>query len=127
MSFTLDLLSHAHTLAAGADPGHLILAGPTPTPKPGGGVVPNIAPDANAPGGNAFTTIVGALMFYGLLAGLAGLVLGAMSFSLGKYFSHHGATTGGRVGMLAALACVVVIGGGSALVNWAFNLGASIT
>ncbi|MFE7194502.1 DUF6112 family protein [Kitasatospora sp. NPDC057541] len=121
----LDLFSQAHTLAAGADPHHLVLA--ADPPKPGGGVVPNIAPDPSAPGGTAFTTIVGALMFYGLLGGLAGLVLGAMSFSLGKYFSHHGATSGGRVGMFASLACVVVIGGGSALVNWAFNLGASIT
>ncbi|MFD8705891.1 DUF6112 family protein [Kitasatospora sp. NPDC059648] len=125
MSQLLDLAHH--TLASGwADAHSVILAGPSPTAGPGGGHLPDVKVDNTAPGASAFTTIVGALMFYGLLAGLAGLILGAIAFGLGKYLGNHHASTGGRVGMFASMAATVVVGGGSALINWAFNLGASI-
>ncbi|MEU7095927.1 DUF6112 family protein [Kitasatospora aureofaciens] len=116
MSQLLDLAHHAAILAAG----------PTPAPS-GGNILPNIPPDKNAPGAGAFTSLIGALMYYGLLAGIAGLLLGAICFGLGKYFGNHHATTAGRVGMFASLTATIVVGGGSSLVNWAFNLGATIS
>ncbi|MFF2751079.1 DUF6112 family protein [Kitasatospora sp. NPDC058048] len=114
MSQLLDLAHHVVVLA-------------DPSPPAGGGVLPNIAPDKNAPGAGAFTSLIGALMYYGLLAGIAGLLLGAISFGLGKYFGNHHATTAGRTGMLGSLAATIVVGGGASLVNWAFNLGATIS
>jgi len=88
--------------------------------------LPPISMNNSAPGASAFQTIVGALMFYGLLAGLAGLLISALVFSLGRWFGNHHATTGGRMGMLGGMGTAIVVGGGSALVNWAFALGASI-
>jgi len=91
-----------------------------------GGGLPPISIDNSAPGASAFQTIVGVLMFYGLLAGLAGLLISALVFALGRWFGNHHATTGGRIGMLSGMACAIVVGGGSALINWAFALGASV-
>jgi Family of unknown function (DUF6112) len=87
--------------------------------------VPNPAPDGNAPGADAFVKLIAALKFYGLLAGLAGVIISSMVFGLGRYFGNHHAATFGRIGLFAALACAIFIGGGSTLVDWAFGLGAS--
>jgi hypothetical protein len=127
----LDLISHAHTVAStvlGAGH-HQLLAADPPSPAPGGGgggVLTNIGPDKNAPGATAFQSVVGALMFYGLLGGLGGLFLSALVFSLGRWFSNHHAAVAGRMGMLASLGCAILVGGGTSLINWAFALGASI-
>ncbi|GAA2627639.1 hypothetical protein GCM10010411_76010 [Actinomadura fulvescens] len=111
-----DLAWRVHQLAAWADP-----------PSPSGGPVPNITPSQNAPGADALTQVVGALMTYGLLGGFAGGVISLIVFGLGRWIGNPMAAIVGRVGMFAALAVFVLIGAAPALANWAFNLGASIS
>lgn len=86
--------------------------------------VPNPAPDAGAPGASAFVKLIGVLKFYGLLAGFAGVLISAMVFGVGRYLGNHHAAMFGRIGLFAALAGAIIVGGGSTLIDWAFNLGA---
>lgn len=88
--------------------------------------LPNVGINHNAPGANAFTEIIGVLMFYGLLAGLAGLIISAMVFGLGRWLGNHMAAVLGRIGVFASLGTAILVGGGSNLINWAFNLGNTI-
>jgi len=95
-----------------------ILAVPGPSPH----VDPN-----GLPGGGAASKIVGGLMFYGLLACAAALVLGVMSFTAGKILTNHYAGATGRIAVLAGIIGAVLIGACMTLVNWAFNLGANFS
>lgn len=89
---------------------------------------PNPQMDPNGlPGGSAASKIVGGLMFYGLLACAAAIVLGVMAFTAGKILTNHYAGVTGRIAVLAGIIGAVFIGACMTLVNWAFNLGASFT
>jgi hypothetical protein len=92
------------------------------------GTVPNPHMDPHGlPGGSAASKIVGGLMFYGLLACAAAIVLGVMAFTAGKILTNHYAGVTGRIAVMAGIIGAVFIGGCMTLVNWAFNLGATFT
>lgn len=92
------------------------------TPNP----VPVVTVNSDAPGGVAFTKIVGNLMFYGLLSGMACIAISAIVYGVGRWLGHHGSAQSGRMGIFAGLLVAMVVGGIPALVNWAFGLGATI-
>lgn len=92
------------------------------------GAGPNPQMDPNGlPGGSAATKLVGGLMFYGLLACAAAIVLGVMAFTAGKILTNHYAGVTGRIAVLAGIIGAVLIGGCMTLVNWAFHLGTTFT
>lgn len=92
------------------------------------GAGPNPQMDPNGlPGGGAATKLVGGLMFYGLLACAAAIVLGVMAFTAGKILTNHYAGVTGRIAVLAGIIGAVFIGGCMTLVNWAFHLGTTFT
>lgn len=89
---------------------------------------PNPQMDPNGlPGGSAASKIVGGLMFYGLLACAAAIVLGVMAFTAGKILTNHYAGVTGRIAVLAGIIGAVFIGACMTLVNWAFHLGTTFT
>jgi hypothetical protein len=90
------------------------------------GPQPHLDP-TGLPGGSAAARIVGGLMFYGLLACAAAIVLGVMAFTAGKILTNHYAGVTGRIAVMAGFIGAVFIGGCMTLVNWAFNLGATFT
>ncbi|MFE3557325.1 DUF6112 family protein [Streptomyces sp. NPDC059193] len=88
--------------------------------------MPKVEPNTNAPGAKAFTDIVGSLMFYGLLSGMACIAISAIVYGVGRWMSHHGSAQTGRVGIFAGIGVAGIVGGIPALINWGFGLGASI-
>jgi len=96
----------------------VVWAAPGPQPK---------LDPTGLPGGAAAAKIVGGLMFYGLLACAAAIVLGVMAFTAGKILTNHYAGVTGRIAVLAGIIGAVFIGACMTLVNWAFNLGSTFT
>jgi Family of unknown function (DUF6112) len=81
--------------------------------------------DPNAPGGQAFAQIVGAVKLYALLFSLLGVLISGCVFGIGRYIANAYAAVGGRIGFFACLGTAAVVGGGAQLVQWAFSLGNS--
>ena len=71
-------------------------------------------------------SLVGALLTWGLLACVAGLVISVIVWALGHQSGNYSHTSSGKTGVLVASGGAILIGGANAIVTFFSNLGSSI-
>jgi Family of unknown function (DUF6112) len=105
----------------GAVDGVVLVVSGVPTGNPG--VTPN---STGLPGLGVLRSMVGALLTWGLLACVAGLVVSVIVWALGHQSGNYSHTSNGKTGVLVASGGAILIGGANAIVTFFSNLGSSI-
>lgn len=91
-------------------------------PLGSGGVT--LDPSASSlPGTTEIQTLINGIGFWGLLAALAGLIIGAATWALGAHANNYQHTSTGRRAVLVSGAAALVIGAAPALLNFLFTAG----
>ena len=70
------------------------------------------------PGMSAFLKIVGALITFGFLAAVAGIVIGAIVWSLGSHNANAHHADRGKLSVLVSSAAAVLVGSAVGIVNF---------
>src|SRR5438552_10001216 len=84
-------------------------------------------PDPNGlPGSPALQQLVNGLMFWGLLASLAGLVVSAAVWALSAHSGNYHHASVGRRGTLVSAAAAFLVGAAPAIVAFFQNLGNTV-
>jgi hypothetical protein len=78
------------------------------------------------PGLAAISKIVGALLTFGLVAAVAGVVVSAIAWAIGSSSSNPHIAGRGKTGVLIAGVAAMLIGAANTLVTFFANAGASI-
>lgn len=103
----------------------LITAAPAFAAGGAGGV--NITPNSSGlPGISQGETIVGALLTFGVIAAVAGLIMGAMVWAVGHHSSNPQVVSRGKTGVMAGVVAAILCGGAMAIINFFFNIGAGL-
>ncbi|WP_426592623.1 DUF6112 family protein [Cellulomonas sp. McL0617] len=88
---------------------------------------PGISPNQDGlPGLAVIRQIVGALMTWGLVACVAGLVVSVIIWAVARQQGNYGAASGGKTGFLVSAGGALLIGGANAIVAFFSGLGAQI-
>ena len=88
---------------------------------------PGISPNPDGlPGLTQLREIVGALLTWGLVACVAGLVISAIVWAIGSNSGNPHAAGRGKTGVLIAAAAAVIVGGANAIITFFANTGTSI-
>lgn len=90
-------------------------------------VDPGVRPNNNGlPGLSVLQQIVGALLTWGLLACVAGLVVSVIVWALAHHQGNYSHATTGKTGVLVAAGGALLIGGANAILAFFANLGTGI-
>lgn len=90
-------------------------------------VVADVAPNTTGlPGISLVNNIVGALLTFGLVACVAGLVLAAIVWAVGHHSANPSVAGRGKTGVLVALVASLLVGGANVLVDFFVNAGHSL-
>ena len=100
----------------------LILLRATPAPV-GPGVSPN---GSGLPGLAVVRQIAGALLTWGLVACVVGVVISVIVWAIGQHFGSYAGTSTGKAGVLVSMGGAVLIGGANSIVAFFSALGAQI-
>jgi hypothetical protein len=87
--------------------GHVLAANP--------GISPN---SSGLPGLGEVRRIVGALLTWGLVACVAGLVISAMVWAISSNAGNYHGTSKGKTGVLVSAAAAILIGGANAIIGF---------
>ena len=88
---------------------------------------PGISPNGNGlPGLGEVRKIVGALLTWGLVACVAGLVISAMVWAVSSNAGNYHGTSKGKTGVLVSAAAAILIGGANAIIGFFAAAGQSI-
>ena len=88
---------------------------------------PGISPNQNGlPGLEVLRSIVGALLTWGLVACVAGLVVSVMVWALAHQQGNYSYASSGKTGVLVAAGGALLIGGANAIVAFFSGLGSGI-
>lgn len=88
---------------------------------------PGVTPNSNGlPGLDLAKQIVGALLTFGLIAAVAGVVISAMVWALSSHNGNSHYASRGKSGVLIAAGAAILIGGADAIVTFFQNAGSSI-
>ncbi|WP_421740699.1 DUF6112 family protein [Cellulomonas sp.] len=88
---------------------------------------PGISPNQDGlPGLAVIRQIVGALLTWGLVACVAGLVVSVIVWAIARQQGNYGAASGGKTGVLIAAGGALLIGGANAIVAFFSGLGGQI-
>ena len=88
---------------------------------------PGITPNQDGlPGLAVVRQIVGALLTWGLVACVAGLVVSVIVWAVARQQGNYGAASGGKTGVLIAAGGALLIGGANAIVAFFSGLGGQI-
>lgn len=88
---------------------------------------PGVTPNSNGlPGITEFKNIVGALLTFGVVACVAGLVIAAITWAIGSNSSNPGLAGRGKTGVLVAFAAAILIGGADFLVGFFWKAGGTL-
>lgn len=83
-------------------------------------------PDAGAlPGSPTLQSLINGIGWWGLLAALAGLVIGAATWALGSHTNNYQHASSGRRAVLVSGAAALVIGAAPAILNFLYTSGKS--
>lgn len=93
----------------------LILADP--------GVTPN---ESGLPGIDEARQLVGAILTYGLIACVAGLVISALVWALSAHNGNSHYAVRGKVGVVVAAAAALLVGGADAIISFFQNAGGTL-
>ena len=86
--------------------------------------VPDVNPSGSkAPGGKGLQDAINVFAFYGILACVAGFLLGGAVWAVGGRGGNEYASQGGKVGMAVACGVAFLIGACSAIINFAYDAG----
>ncbi len=86
--------------------------------------VPHVRPDGSkAPGGKGLQDAINVFAFYGILAAVAGFLLGGAVWAVGGRGGNEYAAQGGKVGMAVAVGVAFLIGAATAIIKFAFEAG----
>jgi hypothetical protein len=94
-----------------------------PKPAPTVSISPN---PGGLPGTEVLQGILNGLAFWGLLATVAGVLIGAIVWALGSHSNNHQWSSRGRSGALISAGSALVVGGAAPLVNFFIDLGGKI-
>lgn len=88
---------------------------------------PGIEPNSTGlPGLEVVRQIVGALLTWGLVACVAGMVVSVIVWALAHQQGNYSYTSGGRTGLMVSVIGALLIGGANAIVAFFAGLGAGI-
>lgn len=88
---------------------------------------PGISPNEDGlPGLAVVKQMVGALLTWGLVACVAGLVISVIVWTVARQQGNYGAASGGKTGVLIAAGGALLIGGANAIVAFFSGLGGTI-
>jgi hypothetical protein len=86
--------------------------------------VPNVTPDGSkAPGGQGLQDAINVFAFYGILAAIAGFLLGGAVWAVGGHGGNDLAAVGGKIGMAVSVGVAFLIGASTAIINFAYTAG----
>jgi len=89
-----------------------------------GSVGVTLDPSASAlPGTSVLQGLINGIAFWGLLAALAGIVIGAATWALGTHSNNYQHTSSGRKAVLVSGAAALLIGAAPAVLNFLFGAG----
>ncbi len=93
----------------------------------GGGGKVSARPEASRlPGTEALEKIVNGLLFWGLLACIAGIVLGGATWALSSHTGNYHHAGRGKMGFLASSVGALLIGASPAVVNFFMDAGSAV-
>ncbi|HEX8002744.1 MAG TPA: DUF6112 family protein [Mycobacteriales bacterium] len=78
------------------------------------------------PGGDALATLVGGLMWMGLLACVGAIIIGAAAWGLSAHSGNYHGAYMGRKAVLGGFFGALLIGAAAAIVTFAFNAGQKV-
>ena len=88
---------------------------------------PGISPNGNGlPGLGEVRKVVGALLTWGLVACVAGLVISAMVWAVSSNAGNYHGTSKGKTGVLVSAAAAILIGGANAIIGFFAAAGQNI-
>lgn len=88
---------------------------------------PAIAPNNNGlPGLDVLRELVGALLTWGLIACVAGLVVSVIIWALGHHQGNYSQTSSGKTGVLVAAGGALLIGGANGIISFFSAMGSRI-
>lgn len=88
---------------------------------------PGVSPNSSGlPGLSVVRQVVGALLTWGLLACVAGLVVSVILWALAHHSGNYQHASSGKTGVFVAAAGALLIGGANAIVGFFSSLGAGI-
>jgi hypothetical protein len=88
---------------------------------------PGITPNSDGlPGLSVVKTMVGALLTWGLVACVAGLVLAVIVWAVAHHQGNYSNAASGKTGVLVAICGAILIGGANAIIAFFSNLGSGI-
>ena len=90
-------------------------------------VNPGVKPNSNGlPGLNVLQNMVGALLTWGLLACVAGLVISVILWALAHHQGNYSQVSSGKTGVLVSAGGALLVGGANAIVGFFATLGGGI-
>ncbi|AXG14506.1 DUF6112 family protein [Intrasporangium calvum] len=92
-------------------------------------LLPNVDVSPNTtglPGLAAIEKVVGALLTFGLVAAVAGVVISAVAWAIGSSSSNPHIAGRGKTGVVVAGAAAMLIGAANTLITFFANAGAAI-
>ena len=88
---------------------------------------PGISPNDNGlPGVSEARKIVGALLTFGLIAGVGGIAISAIVWALGSHSANPHLAGRGKVGVVVAAVCALLLGGADVIIAFFQQAGAAI-
>jgi hypothetical protein len=86
--------------------------------------IPSVTPDASkAPGAEGLQDAINVFALYALIASVAGFLLGGAVWAVGGRAGNEYAAQGGKVGMAVAVGVAFLVGGATAILNFAYHAG----
>jgi hypothetical protein len=87
---------------------------------------PAVAPDFTAVDTTVLADVIGALLTIVLIAGVAALIMSAVTWAWGSHSGNYNAATRGRIGSLIALGTSAAAGAGVAWCNFLIGIGGTL-
>jgi hypothetical protein len=86
--------------------------------------IPDVTPDlSKVPGGQGLQDAIDVFATYGVLAAVAGFLIGGAVWAVGGRVGNEYASQGGKVGMAVAAGVAFLIGASTAIIKFAYNAG----
>jgi hypothetical protein len=87
----------------------------------------SVSPNNNLPGTAQLTQLIGGMMTWVLLACVVAVLVGAAAWGFGARFGHYSSQQSGRMMVLGGAVGALVAGAATALVNFGFHLGGTVS
>jgi hypothetical protein len=87
----------------------------------------NISPNSDGlPGISQGEKLVGAVLTIAVIAAVAGLLLGAVTWALGSHSANPQLQSRGKTGVLSGITAAILAGGALVIINFFYNIGAQL-